>query len=161
MSSRQLLVPRSSAANAGPLLRPGIGSLRSIADGACSLVIPSLSRGGGIWGKQDSYQRARGCCPARAKVLFRAPALRLGDSLAVKLPALTRASLVRIQVPQDGAFRQLKHHAFLVRPAERGPQCGLCPHNVPTSHADAGSTTIADAFRDALRARSWSAWPPA
>jgi hypothetical protein len=33
-------------------------------------------------------------------VLFPQPASRMGDSLAVELPALDRAALVRIQVPQ-------------------------------------------------------------
>ena len=43
--------------------------------------------------------RPGGSPPGRPIGHFDGP-IPLGDSLAVKLPALTRASLVRIQVPQ-------------------------------------------------------------
>jgi hypothetical protein len=61
--------------------------------------------GGGsgcFWARQGGRRPA---CRVGSCVVTRPPALPhgiLGDSLAVKLPALTRASLVRIQVPQPG-----------------------------------------------------------
>ena len=50
-----------------------------------------------VGGKRD-FSTVTDCMRDRRMVTRRLP--RMGDSLAVELPALTRAALVRIQVPQ-------------------------------------------------------------
>ena len=92
-------------------------------------------------------------------------ALRMGDSLAVELPALTRAALVRIQVPQPGrvSYRRqcpvkvsglygpsgaprstgtsLAPWPRGVRPAR--PRSGACRHPRPASRAPTHSPAAA------------------
>lgn len=53
-------------------------------------------------------------------VVLPRPALPVGDSLAVELPALDRAALVRIQVPQPRDFLCQKLRAQIA------PSCGPC-----------------------------------
>jgi hypothetical protein len=65
----------------------------------------------------------RGICGGQERVVD-APG-RLGDSLAVELPALDRAALVRIQVPQP-AKSSKRLLSFLSRPPRTPAACGPC-----------------------------------
>ena len=101
-----------------------------------------------MWGVGQALSTPGWCCPARAAVLQARPRPmpgRLGDSLAVELPALTRAALVRIQVPQPPHPNPLTTQRFPARPAPRGRSCLLRSHNAPTSRESEGSITGADA----------------
>ena len=60
----------------------------------------------------------------------------LGDSLAVELPALTRAALVRIQVPQPNPSMLICVHPATLRPLPGVVQCGRPARDV-------GLTTLA------------------
>ena len=54
-----------------------------------------------------SYFTPTGACPSGPAMLDARHRYRLGDSLAVELPTLTRTALVRIQVPQPSSNRPL------------------------------------------------------
>lgn len=71
----------------------------------------------------------------------------MGDSLAVELPALTRAALVRIQVPQPLLPKHLKTQRFSSGPAMRGRSCLLRSHIAPTSRESEVSITTDAACR--------------
>ncbi len=82
---------------------------------------------------------------------------RLGDSLAVELPALNRAALVRIQVPQPAPLKPLTKQRFRRETGPRGSSCHKRSHHAHTSSANA-ALSIIGASSPALRTRRfWEA----